>query len=164
MKFAIRNVTSAVLALGVLGSAQAADFDTGSLSFFGSNTVTFTLVADTATASFTARIKPSAGGQYAPTSFALFSGTSTTPVASVGSNQILGNPGSWALSFSGLTGGEYTLEFDTPYTLGTYKLSTSLVNGSYSLGSSTTVPEAGVLVMALAGVGVLGLMGRRRMI
>jgi hypothetical protein len=163
MKFAIRNVASAVLALGVLGSAQAADVDTGSLSLFGNNTVTFTLLADAASASFTARIKPSAGGQYAPTSFALFSGTSTTPVSFVGSNPILGNPGSWALAFSGLTAGEYTLEFDTPYTSGSYKVTTSLSSSSYTLGSSTPVPEAGVLAMALAGVGVLGLMGRRRM-
>jgi hypothetical protein len=160
-----RSIAGAVMGLGLLGSVHAATtgstMDSGSL-ITAINSYTFTLsVTAPSLATFTAYVSPTVGSQYAPLAFDLFKGASLAPEATIGLGT-LGAPGSRVLAVTSLVAGaEYTLVFDSAYTSGAYAITTSLADTQYADGAGLPVPEAGALAMALAGVCVLGLLGRR---
>jgi hypothetical protein len=164
MKLACRSAVGAVLVLSLVGAAQADSvLKQGLLRDLAP--ITFNLASGVGVVTFTGSVKPNPSLQFAPGLFQLFSGLTiaSTPLATSSVSVLPG--GSKALTFSGLAAGNYTLQMVSQYTYtpGTYLVTTSLDVGQYSLGAGATpVPEAGALAMALAGVGVLGLLGRRR--
>jgi hypothetical protein len=101
--------------------------------------------------------------QFAPDSVALYAGASVIPMAT--SSTPISLPGGTLLSFASLQSGQsYTLEFDTTMSTGTFNVVTSLASSSFSTPVvSSPVPEASSLALAFAGLGVLGLLGRRKL-
>lgn len=161
MTFASRHATGALLALSMMGTANADTvLQEGLLRDLAP--ITFHLNASVGLTTFTGSTRPFPSSMTQPGYFALFSGSSiaATPLASSISSQT----GSKTLTFSGLAAGTYTLQMVSQYiyTNGTYKISTSMNDGVFGLGPAAPVPEPDALVMALAGLVMLGMLGRRR--
>lgn len=155
----IRNsLVGTLMSAGLLAGAQASSvMDTGAL-IAGPTSITFDLLS-TSSSSFSVYLT-TPGGQFAPTSLSLYLGAAVTPLTPKTSNFL---PSGATLTFKNLAAAEYTLEFFAPISGGSYTISTSLAPASYTvLSSSTPVPEAGTLSLALAGLGVVGFVGMRR--
>lgn len=152
--FIRKSLVGALLSVGLMGASQALTLETGA-NLGGSTTLTFTL-ASNAPASFGAYLTIG-GTQVAPDSFAIFSTTQTPTIS--------GTANAKKISFaSGLAAGTYTLELTTAAIGGTYTFtgSNNLTSPLFTIVSASPVPEPTAIALALAGVGVLGFLGRRR--
>jgi hypothetical protein len=153
MKSFIRKAVVGTLMVAGAVSAQAATLASGSL-LAGTTSITFQALSS-GTKMFAVSLFDGPT-QFAPLDLDLYLGAS--PVACT----LVPTAGGLLLTGASIVSGQtYTLSFSTLANAGSFTATTSLA--SFSTPSITSVPEAGVLAMALAGVGVLGLMGRRRM-
>lgn len=157
--FIRKAVSGALISVGAIG-AQAAALGTGS-NVPGTTSLTFTMSV-TSGAQFGVFLTDGLM-QFAPDSVALYAGASVIPMAT--SSTPISLPGGTLLSFASLQSGQsYTLEFDTTMSTGTFNVVTSLASSSFSTPVvSSPVPEASSLALAFAGLGVLGLLGRRKL-
>jgi MYXO-CTERM domain-containing protein len=155
-QISIKALAAVTAALCMVGGAQAAStMGSGSL-LAGTSTLTFELLSG-ASSRGTFSVYTTPGVTLSSLTLTPDGGApfAVAPVTQSGFS---------ALQLRGLVVGEYyTLAFTSPSAGGTFSISTTLASGSYDVISSTTpVPEAGTLALALAGLGVLGFLGRRR--
>jgi MYXO-CTERM domain-containing protein len=170
MNFALRSIAAGALALAGVG-AQAASFIAHNEAWIPDPSSTSTtldlsfelLTAPTAVTTFKASVVKSDGSTYLPTGFKLFRDGTSGPVLISGPATVSGGAAGLLLSPAALTLGTYTLEFTAPSFIGAkFNITTSLSESAWDPVSSSPVPESGTLALALAGLGVLGFLGRRR--
>jgi hypothetical protein len=116
----------------------------------------FTLAGTVTSSSFVSSITPLLGASAPPLSFKLFSGATevlpTAPPTGVFSSTV---------SFSGLSIGQvYTIELKSGIT-GGYAIKSNFVGDAFN-ATITAVPEPESLALVLAGLGVAGMLARRR--
>jgi PEP-CTERM motif len=155
-QIAVKLLATAVMAMGVASAAQAnTSMLSGSSLLGGTTSVTFQTLSGVRSASF-----------FVSTPGVMLSSLTLTPD---GDAAFAVSPllllGSGTLSIRNLVANTYyTLAFTAPAAGASFEVTTSMGDTSYSvLNPSSQVPEAGSVVMALAGLGVLGLLGRRRL-
>jgi hypothetical protein len=149
----IRKAVVGTLMLASAVGAQAATLANGPL-LAGTTSITFQALAS-GTGMFGVSLL-NGPTQFAPLDLDLYNGAA--PVSAT----LVTTAGGLLLTGAAITSGQtYTLSFSTLANSGTFSALTTLT--SFSTPTVTSVPEAGVLAMTLAGVGVLGFLGRRRM-
>jgi hypothetical protein len=160
MKLIVRNsVLAALLSAGLFSGAQADTMASGSLSAPGDYSYAFEVIAGATYPDFTAYVT-TAGGQFGVDSFLLED--SSGPVAGIGGT-LPGVNGFTSFEYDSLTPGGYVFSFHSSEPVGTFSLETSLTKGiDYKDAPVVTVPESSTLAFALAGLGVMGFLGRRR--
>lgn len=157
-----KSLLLAVAAAAVTTGAYAAPALTpvfyGPTSILAGQTadIEFTLDGSLTAAHFIASITPAVGATAAPSSFALYSGA--TEVAAVG---ITGGLYSIDKAYTGLTiGNTYSLRLTAPVS-GTFTIRSKYVGDGFST-TITAVPEPESVALALAGLGVVVGLSRRR--
>ncbi len=149
--FIRKAVVGTLVAVAAVG-AQAAPLASGTL-FAGTTAITFEALSG-GSKTFSVFLTDGSN-QFAPLTLELYQGA--TPVSGL----LTTTAGAASLTGASITTGlTYTLSFTTLASSGSFVATTSLA--SFSTPSITPVPEAGAVAMALAGIGVLGLLGRRK--
>lgn len=149
------RLTAVAAILASAGAANALDFQTASGASF---TEQFLL---TPTADNTAVFSVSGlANQFSALSFSIAGGPSVTGAL---------RNGSWVAAFNDGRNGAYTLTGNTDYTVTIAGITLANVPGNFGLvsvntlnGSVVAVPEPETFAMLLAGLGVVGMVSRRR--
>jgi PEP-CTERM motif len=155
----IRKVAlAAALSWGAMGASQALEVDSGS-NMMGTTVVSFKMLS-AGTGLFTLSLADSAGALVAPTGVSLSATTGSFSVVSPPG----GTPGAVSVVYS-MSAGEFGLSFDSSFTGGTFTVNVSdnLTGVLVPLSTSTPVPEPESVALVLAGLGVAGMLGRRRL-
>lgn len=161
MKLNVRNsVLAALLSAGLFSGAQADTMASGSFSSPGSFSYAFEVIPNGVVFPEFVAYVTTAAGQFPVASFLLEDSNG----AVLGDGGDLAGPnGFTSFSYDSLAPGGYVFSFSTTEALGSFSLETSLTRGiDYKDAPVITVPESSTLAFALAGLGVLGFLGRRR--
>jgi MYXO-CTERM domain-containing protein len=161
MKLNVRNsVLAALLSAGLFSGAQADTMASGSLSAPGSYSYAFEVIASGVVYPEFIAYVTTAAGQFPVDSFLLEN--SSGAVLGDGGD-LVGPNGFTSFSYDSLAPGGYVFSFSSSAAVGSFSLETSLTKGiDYQDAPVITVPESSTLAFALAGLGVLGFLGRRR--
>jgi PEP-CTERM motif len=147
----------AVLAPSMAAASVSQQLATG-LAISGPTVVSFKLLTDDS-ALFTLFVTEPGNVLVAPTNVTL--STTTGSILTLSAPYATGGAVS---AFYDLTAGEYALSFDVAATGGMFTLNVSTDSGAITqLNGSGMVPEPGSVALVLAGLGVAGMLGRRRL-
>jgi PEP-CTERM motif len=153
---------AAALSLGFAGATQAFTVAQGS-AVAGTTTVSFKMGAS-GTGLFTLELLDSLGALVAPTGVTL-TVLPTTPSASFSVVSAPGGTSGAVSAIYSMTAGEFGLSFTSSFTGGSFsvKASNNLSGTLSPLSINSPVPEPESVALVLAGLGVAGMLSRRRL-
>jgi PEP-CTERM motif len=151
-------VLASALSLGAMGASHAFEVESGG-NMGGTTVVSFKMLS-AGTGLFTLSLTDSLNVLVAPTGVSLSATTGTFSVVSPPD----GTPGTTSVFYS-MSAGEFALSFVSSFSGGnfTVNVSDNLTGVLVPLSVSTTVPEPESVALVLAGLGVAGMLGRRRL-